>query len=153
MVSVYSSFEQFKDLDGISIVDDYFDSRVTSTAIFSESDLKVLKDIEEAEPISNTTLNGRFGNFPLSGLSGGVKAVLLLSLMAQGKLPKAPYIDVTDCGDNVLPFVFELAEKLNIPCILLHFDLYDVPDRAYRVDGETVVHTTDELMDLLAERI
>jgi hypothetical protein len=73
--------------------------------------------------------------------------------MRQGKLEKAPYIDITECGANVLGYVFKLAEELQIPCILLHFSFDRVPDFECRLDDDTLVNTTSDLIDLLAARV
>jgi hypothetical protein len=73
--------------------------------------------------------------------------------MHQGKIDRAPYIDITECGENVLEYVFMYADKLQIPCILLHFSFDSVPDYGYRLDDDVTVTTTCELIDLLAARV
>lgn len=162
MVRLYSSYSKFQGIDGISVVDSYFNREVTDIHVFGDSDWKLLKDIEQAEPLKDgnnapiltgDVIIGRFGTFKLVDMSSGVKTLLLLSLMEQGKIGKAPYIDITECGANVLEYVFAYAEELQIPCILLHFDFDRVPDFESRLDDDVTVGTTVELIDLLAARI
>lgn len=155
MVNLYSSYRYFNGIDGISVVDTYFNQNVRDVGMFNEFELKLLKEIEHAEPVGNSgdILHGRFGNFLLKNISSGVKTVLLLSLIARGKLGRPKYIDITECGSNVLTYVFKYADKLGIPCILQHICFDAVRDFDYILDEIYVVKTTEELIDLLVERL
>jgi hypothetical protein len=159
MVKIYTNKKHLKGIDGIDFPDPYFNRFVGNTKKFENREIDFLKEFEQASIIGEDALSGRFADknnnkfdlFRTSEISSGVKVVLLLSLMERGKIGKQGYINVTECGANVLPVVFDLADKIGMPCIVQHMMFDEVPDREYLLNGIEIIKSTAELIDKIVE--
>jgi hypothetical protein len=165
LINIYSSHKFFEGVDGITVVDAYFDFNVTDLGMLGAADIAALSEIENAEPLSlppsGRILSGRFRSpesnqkdeFLLTDISSGMKTLLLLSLINQGKLPKPAFVNITECGENVLPAVFELLDAMGIPCIMQHICFHSVTGYEFMLNGTTAVNSTRELIELLVEEV
>lgn len=150
MIKLYTDLKYFSSLEGgILSVDAYFNFNIVSSEIFSETILEVIRKYENAEVISETILNGRFGNYLLKEISTGVKTLILLILMDEGKLPKPPFINIFECGPNILPDVLYFIDKLNIPGFFKNSYLVTLDDFSGIVNDEYEFDTVLDLMSYL----
>ena len=151
MLKLYTSSEYFKK-DGILYVDAYFNNNVSGDML-EEKELSILARYEKAKLIGNGLLDGRYGIFHLSNVSSGVKTLIVLSLISRGILAKPNFINLTECGDNVLDEAFKLVESLNIPCMLNHVGLYGCQDIECIVNDKHRVYTNYDLVEVILSEI
>ena len=148
MIKIYTDFEKFKNIDGILSPDSYFNITVT-TDMLSEECKNILMKYEKAKVISFNLLDGRFGPFPLNSISSGVKTIILLQLMKEKVIAKPAYINLSECGENILYLAFKYVEYMKIPVFLRNSVLYNVDDYEFLVNSKYKVYSADELMDTL----
>ena len=148
MIKIYTDFEKFRNIDGILSPDSYFNITVT-TDMLSEECKNILMKYEKARVISFNLLDGRFGPFPLSSISSGVKTIILLQLMKEKVIAKPAYINLSECGENILNLAFKYVEYMKIPVFLRNSALYNVDDYDFTVNGKYKVFGADALMDVL----
>lgn len=151
MLKIYTNIKDFLEIDGIMSVDAYFNLNVTGEML-SNTCKKYLERYEYARLIDESgVLVGRFGAFPLTEISSGVKTLLILVLMKEKKLKKEAYINISECGDNILTEVFKYAEELQIPTILRNIELYGVSDFEFLVNDTIKVSNIIDLVDVLID--
>jgi hypothetical protein len=147
LVKIYTDKDLLKNKNGIDNVDSFFFSKVTDTNSFDEDEKTILKQFEKATITGSRQLLGRFNTeFLLEDLSSGVKALLLLSLIQNNKLTKVDYIDVTECGKNVLEVVFEKISQLKISAFIQHIEFRGIRDYNYLLNDKENIATTKELI-------
>lgn len=149
MIRLYTS-KKFFEKEGITHIDAFFDNTVVRTDL-KEQEEKFINKFEQAEFIDETEelLKGRFGMYPMNKISSGVKTLLVLSLISRGVIGKPSYLNVTECGNNILDYVFQLADKIDLPLILNHTELYGVKNYNFIVNDKHNVNDIVELVDIL----
>lgn len=149
MIKLYTSKKYFEK-EGITHIDAYFDNTVVRSD-FTEQEEKFINKFEHAEFIDETEelLKGRFGLYTLNKISSGVKTLIVLSLISRGVIEAPSYLNVTECGNNILGYVFLLADKIELPLILNHTELYGVNNYNFIVNDKYKVNDIVELVDIL----
>lgn len=148
MIKIYTDFEKFRNIDGVLSPDSYFNITVT-TDMLSEECKNILLKYEKAKVISFNLLDGRFGPFPLTSISSGVKTIILLQLMKEKVIAKPAYINLSECGENILNLAFKYVEFMKIPVFLRNSALYNIDDYEFTINGRYKVFGSDALMDTL----
>ena len=150
MVKLYTDLKYFDDVSlGVISVDADFDLSVYSTELFSDKVLEILKKYEESDIISDRLLNGRFGPYDIEDISTGVKTLIYLILVDEGKIDKPAFINVFECGPNVLSEVLYYIDKLSIPGFIKNMSIFELDDFSGIVNDSYKFNTVMDLIDYL----
>ena len=69
--------------------------------------------------------------------------------MKEKVIAKPAYINLSECGENILNLAFKYVEYMKIPVFLRNSALYNVDDYDFTVNGKYKVFGADALMDVL----
>lgn len=128
MLTVYTRISGVeKDKRLIQFVDLEFDKVIYNTKLNS-IDLEFMKHIDNAEYIGNGLIKTIFGVTEIQNLSSGCKTLILLN--HQDELGNC-VINISECGQNALDFVFKMDNKK----VLLTFK-----NRPYNYDVNKLVN-------------
>jgi hypothetical protein len=153
MVKICTSKQAVSDLEGIMDVDAAFSAWVQKDMLGTR-ELAFMKKFEQAEYGDKGELVGRFMEFPLHDVSSGVKTLLLISLQSRGQFGRnIQYINVTECGSNVLDAVFDLANGMDVRLLLLHTRLRGCRDRDFLLNDRIKVSNISELIIRLGKAL
>ncbi|MCR5402803.1 MAG: hypothetical protein K6E91_03170 [Butyrivibrio sp.] len=139
MINISTNAEN-KELS-IGDVESFFNYKVTASH-FSEQDIKVLSDIDDAVLLDKNTgaIQTPFGITDITHLSTGCKTVLCY-LYLRRKETSSIILDVTECGYNALDVLFECVEKQgdsDSVFVLRHKQgLIKCKDREYTINGHS----------------
>lgn len=124
MLRIYTSADKINNgKETEVIINKIFDTRIGYKNI-DEEIKAVMKEIDGAELIgTDGAVKTNFGICSIKQLSTSAKTVILMLVYKD----RFNY-DVTSCGANVLPKVFEVAERYNISLVLRHTDIPEKDD-------------------------
>lgn len=124
MLRIYTSADKINNgKETEVIINKIFDTRIGYKNI-DEEIKAVMKEIDGAELLgTDGAIKTDLGVCSIKQLSTGVKTVILMLVYKD----RFNY-DVTSCGANVLPKVFEVAERYNISLVLRHTDIPEKDD-------------------------
>lgn len=124
MLRIYTSADKINNgKETEVIINKIFDTRIGYKNI-DEEIKAVMQEIDGAELIgTDGAIKTDLGVCSIKQLSTGVKTVILMLVYKD----RFNY-DVTSCGANVLPKVFEVAERYNISLVLRHTDIPEKDD-------------------------
>lgn len=93
----------------------YFNNIYEDVWITSDYGRLIIKDIDESEVISSSVLKNKWGDtFSPRELSAGVKTLFLL------KYKPSNYYNASNCGDNCIPAILNVAKEQDICIVLYH---------------------------------
>ncbi len=122
----------------------FFKNRYKDDWITDEFARTVISDVDHSDVVdSNSIISPVLGNISPLQLSGGVKALILMSRFP-GKI-----FNASNCGDNCAKWILSLGEKQDFTINLFHVMDFGKGDFAIRVlnDRKLVVHNMQELLD------
>ena len=150
-MKLYTSMEKApKDIYWILRIDSYFKSHYKEFR-FTKKDYEYLEQIDNAHICKGNKEffeNLETGVFHYTQLSTGLKALLIIRHIQRAGL-KNRGVDVTECGPNVLEYIFDLVKDGSIPIILRHKDILGLSDRVVIVNDNIVVRKMIHLYPLL----
>jgi hypothetical protein len=115
-------------------IDTVFKFNLISGKLAITDEMKTyIKQIDNAEIVSDTEMITDFGRCSINNLSTGVKTVILM-MMYKDKYN----FDLTFCGKNVLYKAFELADKYGIDIIIRHIEIPDNTDYTFKINNRIV---------------
>ena len=126
----------------------YFNNTYLDSWLTEELSIRMIKDIDRASVLSEKAVESKaLGVIPVTGLSGGVKTLMLID-HEPGKI-----FNASACGDNCAKWILEIARrhKEDITINLHHIMDFDVGNRKKNFDiriantGE-IVHTMGEMV-------
>jgi hypothetical protein len=92
--------------DEIYNTDLYFKNSYKDEWLSDDFVKEMIKEIDNSEVIENNAIkNDILGTFSPTGLSGGVKTLILIYFN-----PKIIF-NISNCGDNCIPFLFKIVQK------------------------------------------
>ena len=153
-MNIYTDIDKApKNYAWITDIDAYFDALYFKFS-FDKEDLQFIKRIEKAELYDREKFKfiNRYGTFYIENISTGTKALLIIRELARKKETNKG-MDVTECGPNVLDFIFDVASDAKIPLILKHVDVSSLRDRQITIDDEVTVRKTKNFFDALFTRL
>ena len=93
----------------------YYENQYDPNWVMDDFAKRIIRDIDDSEVISPDVIrNDIFGSFASTELSAGVKTLLLIR-----NLPKKVF-NLSNCGDNCVKYILELAKKQDIKATLHH---------------------------------
>lgn len=152
MIKLYSDFKFAPDdIEWIRFNDAFFNSKITASKL-TDKDLSMMYEIEGLTLLSkeDNLFKSKTGIIPITNISTSLKTLLNIRwLKSQSNLSKKYGVDITECGSNVLDYVFDEITDGSIPVILRHWDVLGLKNRYIEVNGTVRVKSMNKLYNLL----
>ena len=132
--SVYNTAAYFKY--------DYEDNWITDPFV-----KKMIKDVDQSIVLDSGVIDSPvLGKIPPTGLSGGVKTLILV------KFEKNKIFNASTCGDNCAKWLLKIAETEDRTINLRHLMKFEVEPFDIRIlNTNEIVHTMEELVSIAGE--
>ena len=126
----------------------YFNNTYLDSWLIEDLSVRMIKDVDRASVLSAKAVDSKaLGVIPVTGLSGGVKTLMLIDHEPE------KIFNASACGDNCAKWILEIARRHreDITVNLHHIMDFDVGSRKKTFDiriantGE-IVHTMGELV-------
>jgi len=137
MLNIY-----YGDMDGVIFnTSVYFRNVYRDEWITAPLSIEMIRDVDNSEVLSEGVIDSPvLGKIPPTGLSGGVKALILVENMPD------KIFNVTNCGDNCAKWLLRIAEDKEVSVnlrYLMHFG--DGYFNIRILNNNQIVHSTKEL--------
>ena len=121
---------------------DYEDNRITDPFV-----KKMIKDVDQSIVLDSGVIDSPvLGKIPPTGLSGGVKTLILV------KFEKNKIFNASTCGDNCAKWLLKIAETEDRTINLRHLMKFEVEPFDIRIlNTNEIVHTMEELVSIAGE--
>lgn len=96
----------------------------------------------------NNIFKSPTGLITIESISTGLKTLLNIRWLKRQKLNNYG-INITECGPNVLDYVFEEVSDGSLLVLLNHWDILTCKDRYVEVNGKQRVKTMNNLFNIL----
>ena len=139
------------DIDWIRYNDIFFNSKISAGKL-TDKDLSLMNEIEGLILVSkeDSLFKSRTGIILITNISTSLKTLLNIRwLKRQANLTKKYGVDITECGPNVLNYVFDEITDGSIPVVLSHWDVLGLKNRYIEVNDTVRVKSMHKLFDLL----
>lgn len=104
--------------------DSYFeDKRITK--YFDDTDIKIIKGVEETSLLNNETIYGKFSDMPIGigCLSEGCKTLLCINHAIKTNTVGQYVFNITSCGGNAIAYLAEkMASDIDVYVYVNHSD-------------------------------
>ena len=131
--------------DFIIDVDTYFYNTYNKKWLTDELSIKMIKDIDKSEVISeNSIVSPVLGNISPDLLSSGVKTLILINNV------KNKIFNASNCGDNCAKWILKIAENKRITINLnhiMHFGKKDFEVKVKILNNNKFVKNMKELIE------
>lgn len=150
MIKLYTDIKYASDnIEWIYSNDALFNSKINANQLNSK-DLQLMNEIEglTLNDKTNSLFNSPTGMITIDNISTGLKTLLNIRwLKRQGLINYG--VNITECGPNILDYVFEEVSDGSICVLLNHWDVLSCKDRYIEVNGTQRVKTMKNLFNLL----
>lgn len=121
---------------------DYEDNWITDPFV-----KKMIKDVDQSIVLDSGVIDSPvLGKIPPTGLSGGVKTLILV------KFEKNKIFNASTCGDNCAKWLLKIAETEDRTINLRHLMKFEVEPFDIRIlNTNEIVHTMEELVSIAGE--
>ena len=121
---------------------DYEDNWITDPFV-----KKMIKDVDQSIVLDSGVIDSPgLGKKPPTGLSGGVKTLILV------KFEKNKIFNASTCGDNCAKWLLKIAETEDRTINLRHLMKFEVEPFDIRIlNTNEIVHTMEELVSIAGE--
>ena len=121
---------------------DYEDNWITDPFV-----KKMIKDVDQSIVLDSGVIDSPvLGKIPPTGLSGGVKTLILV------KFEKNKIFNASTCGDNCAKWLLKIAESEDRTINLRHLMKFEVEPFDIRIlNTNEIVHTMEELVSIAGE--
>ena len=121
---------------------DYEDDWITDPFV-----KKMVKDVDQSIVLGSGVIDSPvLGKIPPTGLSGGVKTLILV------KFEKDKIFNASTCGDNCAKWLLKIAETEDRTINLRHLMKFEVEPFNIRIlNTNEIVHTMEELVSIAGE--
>ena len=108
---------------------------------------KMIKDVDQSIVLDSGVIDSPvLGKIPPTGLSGGVKTLILV------KFEKNKIFNASTCGDNCAKWLLKIAETEDRTINLRHLMKFEVEPFNIRIlNTNEIVHTMEELVSIAGE--
>lgn len=152
MIKLYSDFKFAPDdIEWLRFNDAFFNSKITANML-TDKDLSIMYEIEGLTLLSkeDSLFKSRTGIIPITNISTSLKTLLNIRwLKRQSNLSEKYGVDITECGSNVLDYVFDEITDGSVPVVLRHWDVLGLKNRYIEVNDSTRVKSMNKLYNLL----
>ena len=121
---------------------DYEDDRITDPFV-----KEMIQDVDQSIVLDSGVIDSPvLGKIPPTGLSGGVKTLILV------KFDKDKIFNASTCGDNCAKWLLKIAEKEDRTINLHHLMRFGTEPFTIRVlNTNQIVHSMEELVSIAGE--
>ena len=150
MIKLYTDLKYApKDIEWIRFNDALFNSNIVARKL-TDKDFRLMEEIEGVTLVDKETslFKSKTGLISIDKISTGLKTLLNIRWLKRQN--KVYGVDITECGPNVLDYIFEEVTDGSIPVLLRHWDVLDLKDRYIEVNGKERVRTMNNLYSLLS---
>lgn len=121
---------------------DYEDSWIVDSFV-----KKMIQDVDQSAVLDSGVIDSPvLGKIPPTGLSGGVKTLILV------KFEKDKVFNASTCGDNCAKWLLKIAETEDRTINLRHLMKFEVEPFDIRIlNTNEIVHTMEELVSIAGE--
>ena len=136
------------------------DNAIYNTAVFFKNDYEdewivdplvkeMIRDVDQSEVIDSGVIDSPvLGKIPPTGLSGGVKTLILVLFEPQ------KVFNASTCGDNCAKWLLKIAETEDRTINLRHIMDFGMEDfQIYIENTGTVVHSMKELVEIAVDYV
>lgn len=108
---------------------------------------EMILDVDKSKVLDSGVIDSPvLGKIPPTGLSGGVKTLILV------KFEKDKIFNASTCGDNCAKWLLKIAESENRTINLLHLmDFGKEPFNIHILNTDQTVHSMEELVSIAGE--
>lgn len=136
----------------VMVNDAFFDANI-SVKKLNKKDKELMNTIEGIRTLDNNydAVISRTGIITINDISTGLKTLLNIRFLKRNieRVNKPFGVNITECGKNVLDYVFEEVKDGSMFVLLSHFDVLGLKNRYIEVNGNKRVKTMDALFELL----
>ena len=127
--------------DMIRNIDTFFDHNYLDEWFDDSFVRKMIRVVDNSEVISSKAINSPiFGIMPVTKISGGVKALILM--LKQDRPIWSPA-----CGDNCTDFMIEIGEMKDYLIYVGHYLKFHKDFTAECIDNGLIIHSVEEFDD------
>lgn len=121
---------------------DYEDSWIVDSFV-----KKMIQDVDQSAVLDSGVIDSPvLGKIPPTGLSGGVKTLILV------KFEKDKVFNASTCGDNCAKWLLKIAETEDRTVNLRHLMRFEAEPFNIRIlNTKQIVHTMEELVSIAGE--
>ena len=125
----------------------YFDNRYEDEWITDSFVKEMVKDVDQSVVLDSGVIDSPvLGKIPPTGLSGGVKTLILV------KFEKDKIFNASTCGDNCAKWLLKIAETEDRTVNLRHLMRFEAEPFNIRIlNTKQIVHTMEELVSIAGE--
>ena len=137
----YANIEYMKDAPS------YFDNVYEDEWIEDSFVKEMIQDVDQSTVLDSGVIDSPvLGKIPPTGLSGGVKTLILV------KFDKDKIFNASTCGDNCAKWLLKIAETEDRTINLRHLMKFEVEPFDIRIlNTNEIVHTMEELVSIAGE--
>lgn len=136
----------------VMVNDAFFDANIAVKKL-NKRDKELMYEIEGIKTLDNNSdaVMSRTGIITINEISTGLKTLLNIRFLKRNieRVNKPFGVNITECGKNVLDYVFEEVKGGSMFVLLRHFDVLGLKNRYIEVNGDKRVKTMDALFELL----
>lgn len=120
----------------------YFKNRYKKEWLANPKTVAMIQDIDSSKVLGNSAVESPvLGIIPPTGLSGGVKTLILVD-----NVPEKVF-NVSNCGDNCAAWLLRIGKEKDVTVNLRHImDFGDGEFEIYIINTDSVTHNMDEFV-------
>ncbi|OUP23501.1 MULTISPECIES: DUF4869 domain-containing protein [Eubacteriales] len=123
----------------------YFDNVYLDKWITDPFAQKIIKAIDKGEVLSASAIKSKaLGVIPVTGLSGGVKTLLLIRNEPQ------KIFNASTCGDNCARWILEIAKECKQDVVINLYHIMDFGSKPFELEilnNHKIIHSMEELVE------
>lgn len=123
----------------------YFDNVYLDKWITDPFAQKIIKAIDKGEVLSASAIKSKaLGVIPVTGLSGGVKTLLLIRNEPQ------KIFNASTCGDNCARWILEIAKECKQDVVINLYHIMDFGSKPFELEilnNYKIIHSMEELVE------
>lgn len=152
MIKLYTSYEKIpSEYKIINSVNSDFNVAITKNQL-NKKDLELMLEIEGLKNIINSEyFESNTGIVPIESISTGLKSLLLIRWLKRNKKNEKICINITECGRNILDYVFSEIAESDFSVLLMHKNVLRLKDRVISVNDSCITKTSRTFLKALNE--
>ncbi len=128
----------------------YFDNTYEDEWITDPLTVAMIKDVDKSDVVSPHLIESPvLGGIPVTGISGGVKTLILVNHDTSGHI-----FNASTCGDNCAKWLLKIGEMKDVTINLRHMMKFSKRKFTIRVlNNGVIAHNMNDLIDYAGEYV
>lgn len=128
----------------------YFDNTYEDEWITDPLTVAMIKDVDKSDVVSPHLIESPvLGGIPVTGISGGVKTLILVSHDTSGHI-----FNASTCGDNCAKWLLKIGEMKDVTINLRHMMKFGKRKFTIRIlNNGVIAHNMNDLIDYAGEYV